>query len=59
MKKIKFIQGDIEIMGFGKTEAGKTVNVPDELAKSLIENSMGWTAYTLILSPSYKAISIN
>ena len=27
MKKIKFIKGDIEIMGFGKTEAGKTCSI--------------------------------
>jgi|TARA_R100000482_G_scaffold3016_1_gene1137 hypothetical protein len=38
--KIKFTQGDIEIMGFGKTEAGKTVDVPDELGKSLIESDI-------------------
>ena len=40
MKKIKFIKGDIEIMGFGKTEAGETVNVADELAQSLIESDI-------------------
>lgn len=40
MMKIKFLKGDIEIMGFGKTEEGKTVEVPNELAKSLIESDI-------------------
>jgi hypothetical protein len=38
--KIKFIQGGITIIGFGKTELNKTVDLPKDLAKSLIESGI-------------------
>ena len=38
--KIKFIIGDISIIGFGISEEGKTVDVPKELAQSLIESNI-------------------
>ena len=38
--KIKFIVGDISIIGFGKSQLNKTIELPKELAKSLIESNI-------------------
>tara|TARA_R100001015_G_C4609970_1_gene165284 strand:- start:913 stop:1089 length:177 start_codon:yes stop_codon:yes gene_type:complete len=40
MKKIQFIVNNWTIVGFGKSEAGKILEVPDSVAKSLIEDGI-------------------
>ena len=34
--RIKWIKGDIEVVGIGKAELGKEIEIPQEIAQSLI-----------------------